>query len=303
MKTIQINKLAELAGHAGAIYTMSLIKNNSTLLSGSADKMIGSWNILTFTPNAFSVKTHAAVYSICYIETCNYLCVGLSNGSIHIIDLSQKKEIKNIVYHRAPLFHLLYNPHNQHLYTVCGNGILSIWDVNSFKLLITLPLGEYKLRQLALYQNHLAVACGNGNIKIFETQFYNEVFTLQAHTDSVYSLKYSPTHKILISGGKDAHLKFWDITNHYKIIKSIPAHNYAIYSIDLNTDESLMITGSRDKTVKLWDIPNFEIVKRIDRKNFQAHTHSVNAVLWLTNKRFVSAGDDKKIIFWETEFI
>jgi WD40 repeat protein len=301
MKNICISKQAELSGHAGPVYCLLKLRQNNLLLSGSADKMIGSWNIDSYTPNNFSVKTNASVFSLCHIHPLNYLCVGLSNGSLHIIDLNQKKEIKNIVHYKAPVFNILYNSHKRHLYSASGDGILSIWDTDTFKLLLNIPMGIFKIRQLSLHHNHLAVACGDGNIRILETEFYNEIYKLNAHQDSVHSIKYNEANNLLVSGGKDAHLKFWDVGNHYKLIKSIPAHNYAIYAIDFNSDQSLMITGSRDKTIKLWNIHNYEIIKRIDRKNFQAHTHSVNAVLWINQQIFVSSGDDKKIIFWKVD--
>ena len=121
-----------------------------------------------------------------------------------------------------------------------------------------------------------------------------------AHEFSVNLVKYHPNGKYLLSGGRDAHLKIWDIKNDYELVKSIPAHNYAIYSIAFSPDNKLFATASRDKTFKLWDAENFDFLLRVNKENFDGHVNSVNAIFWSNyNNYLISAGDDRTIMLWE----
>jgi WD40 repeat protein len=94
-------------------------------------------------------------------------------------------------------------------------------------------------------------------------------------------------------------LNIWSVEN-YELIKSIPAHNWAIYDIVFSPDATLFATASRDKTVKIWDAKTYQVLKRITKLNFEAHTHSVNKLIWSTYRNYlVSVGDDKMVMIRE----
>jgi WD40 repeat protein len=94
-------------------------------------------------------------------------------------------------------------------------------------------------------------------------------------------------------------LNIWQ-TDNYELIKSIPAHNWAIYDIVFNPDTTLFATASRDKTIKIWDAKTYQLLHRITKENNEAHTHSVNKLLWSTyNNYLVSVGDDRVVMVRE----
>lgn len=112
-------------------------------------------------------------------------------------------------------------------------------------------------------------------------------------------MRYSPDAKTLVSGGRDAHLNFWNVSD-YTLIKSVPAHNFAIYDIVFSPDKSLFATASRDKTIKIWDAKTSDFLLRINIENSNGHTYSVNKLLWTSfNNYLISAGDDRKIRIFE----
>ena len=105
-----------------------------------------------------------------------------------------------------------------------------------------------------------------------------------------------------MSGGKDAHLNFWDVKS-YSLLKSVPAHNFAIYDITFSPDHKLFATASRDKTLKIWDFKTMELLVRINKENFDGHVNSVNKLYWSTfNDYLISAGDDKSLIIWKIDY-
>lgn len=54
-----------------------------------------------------------------------------------------------------------------------------------------------------------------------------------------------------------------------------------------------------DKTIKLWEAENMDLLKVIDYQKNESHQSSVNKILWIDRKRFISCSDDKKIILFE----
>jgi WD repeat-containing protein 61 len=145
------------------------------------------------------------------------------------------------------------------------------------------------------------LACGDGSIRVFDTNNIIEKYKLTGHKKSVYSVAFHPQKNILVSGGYDAYLRFWNGEKHFEQIQNIPAHNYAIYDIQFNETGDICATASRDKTIKIWDAENFLMPLRLDRKNYNGHINSVNKLLWFKNDLLISSGDDQSIIIWKVE--
>jgi hypothetical protein len=56
-----------------------------------------------------------------------------------------------------------------------------------------------------------------------------------------------------------------------------------------------------DKSIKVWDAHDLTLLKVIDQTKMKAHKHSVNKVCWLSDKTFLTCGDDRMIFLWEIE--
>ena len=311
---IQIKKISELSGHSGAVYALvrkdsygEQAETENCFYSGSSDKIVAKWNLESLSAEKFAAQFPGIIYSLCFIKQKNILLAGTSEGKIHVLDLTEKKEIKILQNHTLPVFDLKVSPAGGDLegalLSVGGDGMLSIISLEDFSAIKIIKLCNDKLRAIDIYGNRAAIACGDGMIRIIDLQSLKVSNEISAHKDSVYTVKFSPDGKHLLSGGKDAHLKIWDslLTSTFnpQPLQSIPAHNYAIYSIVFSPDGKYFATSSRDKTIKIWSTETFEILTRINKENFDGHTNSVNKLLWSNyNNYLISTGDDRKIIVW-----
>ncbi|MFN0048835.1 MAG: WD40 repeat domain-containing protein, partial [Cytophagales bacterium] len=128
-------------------------------------------------------------------------------------------------------------------------------------------------------------------------------FSLQkewtAHTNSIFSLQFTPDNKHLVSASRDAYIKIWDIWNHFELEQSIVAHLYAINSVAFSPNGKYFATGSMDKTVKIWDASEWKLLKVLDKSRHAGHATSVNKVIWLDDEKLISGSDDKMLSLWE----
>lgn len=298
--SVQVEKIAHLKGHDGAVYTLLPSHFKHCFLSGGSDRLVVMWNELSMQPEGVLATVPAVIYSLAYLDGFRKLAVGTNTGQIHIIDLEQKKEIHCLQPSTSGIFDLAYLPENHKLIALSGNGYYSIWDVNNFECQTNFRLTDKKLRQVKIHPNlkQAAIACGNHQIAIIDLQSGLPVHQFEAHTMSVNSICYSPDGRFLLSGSRDAWLKVWDIHQNYHLIYQVPAHNFAIYSIVYSSDGKLFATASRDKTIKIWNGENFSFMLRIDKDKFDGHINSVNKIIWI-NDYLISAGDDRSIILWK----
>lgn len=286
---IDINK------HAASIYGLS--SDGQFIYSASADKFVARWNIVTGEQDKFSIKLPSSVYAVEFIHSHNYLAVGCSNGDFHLFNLSEKNELFAVAFESA-IFTIKFLQKSQQIFIATNDGFIHVFDIELNKKVLSLPLNCGKIRRLAFNksQTQMAVACQDGFVRIFDCTYFNELNAFFTHQNGVCSLVFHPEiDEILYSGGKDALIKKWDLTNQNALI-TIPAHNYAIY--DLLVLDNLLVSASRDKSIKIFDLESLNFVEKLNHKS-KGHRHSVNVLLKLDNQSFVSGSDDKRLIVWK----
>ena len=298
---LSISKITAFTGHSGAVYALDGGTSGHTVFSGSSDKFVALWNLETKEAEKFAAQFPAIVYSICHVPEKQLLLVGTSAGSIHILDLVKKEEIKILQHHTEAIFEIRYSIPTNCFYSAGGDGNFAICSLENLSMLQIKKLCAEKVRSIDLNYttSEIAVVAGDCNIHIFDLHTLDEKKVFAAHALSANTVRYSPDGTLILSGGRDAHLNIWDAKS-YALIKSIPAHNYAIYDIVFSPDGKLFATASRDKTLKIWDAETFEVLARINKENYEGHVNSVNKLYWSRFRNYlISTGDDRAVMVWE----
>lgn len=297
-----IKKLSEFTGHKGSLY--SLIPFGNGFVSAGGDKMIVNWPNIFENEGKVLAMSSGPVFSMLMLCNQNLLLAANDSGGIHVIDLKTQKEIRLLKFHGAPVFDMISAAGEMLMLTASGDGTLALVDTGNFSIIKQLKLTDLKVRCLLFFNEEklLAAGTGDGLVYIFEFPELKLCEKIHAHQPgfSVNAMAFFSEKQLLITGGRDAHLNIFNVTGNFEKVQSIPAHNYSIYSIAISPDRNVMATASRDKTIKIWDTENFRVICRISKPGFDAHTHSVNRLLW-KGDMLISAGDDRKIILWEVK--
>jgi len=291
-------------GHRSPVYALSAGPVTRTFLSGSGDGVVAQWSLGSEAKGMALATVDEAVFSVLYMPHHRMLVVGTEGGALHVIDLRDKQEKHCFrgVHHRG-VFDLVAVDDDRFA-CAGGDGSLSIWRMSATgvrcRLERQIPLCEEKLRGLAVGQGGrlVAVACGDGRIRVLDTHLFNENVTLEGHPEGALAVAFHPTKPVLVSSGKDGHLRSWMLNGNNRQLLALPAHRSAIYRIAFRSDGALLASAGRDKAVKLWDGRNLDPMWRHESRS-GGHTHSVNAVLWMDDL-LLSAGDDRVIRAFST---
>jgi len=293
--------LHRFTGHTGSVYSLESGPDPDTFFSGAGDKVVAKWNLNLKSDGDLIARTSDAVYAMRYLQVKNQLLVGQGKGGIHVIDLSENKEVRLLQLHEGPVFSIGFSEKNHLLISLGGDGVIAILDESDFSVMQRLRITEKKLRSVAINatENLALIACGDGSIALMELPSLKLLDRFQAHQPdfSVNALCFSPDGKYFLSGSRDAHLHLYETTS-LKLLESIPAHNYAIYDIAFDPSGMFFATASRDKTVKTWNFEKMEVVERLEGNDGKGHINSVNKLLWMKNGILLSAGDDRAIQSW-----
>lgn len=298
MQKIEVQKIGQMTGHSGSVYTLENGVESHQVFSGSSDKFVTLWNIKNLSSEKFAAQFPDIIYSICHIPERKLLLAGTSSGKIHILDLEKKQEVKILAHHTGPVFDIKYSLPTNSFFSVSGDGAFVKCSLENLAAEKIIKLCNEKVRSIDVSKTKIAVACGDGTVRIFDLNSLAATNNFTAHKMAVNVVKFHSSGKFLFSGGKDAHLNIWD--DKYELVISIPAHNYAIYSIVFSPDGKFFATASRDKTFKIWDAKTFDLLLRVNKEKYDAHINSVNKLLWTNyNDYLISTGDDRAVMVWK----
>ena len=305
---IDIKKIAQLTGHQGSVYVLADSGAPQYFLSGAGDGWVVEWDLAKPEVGKLLAKIETNIFALLFIKEKNLIVAGNRDGGIHFIDLHDATQNKNVAHHTKGVFSIQLI--DNQLITLGGEGSITRWSLAEKRTLESLQLSSKSLRciDFSALRQEFAVGASDGNIYILDKNLDLKKI-IKAHTNSVFTLKYSPKEDYLLSGGRDALLKVWDINDNFNNITSVPAHLYTLNDMAFHpTNPALFATASRDKTIKIWyfEPQNAELttgvtlLKVLDTVRYGGHVNSVNSLLWSPfNNQLLSASDDRSIIVWE----
>lgn len=300
---IQVEKIHSLTGHRDCVYTVEASDNAAHIFSAGGDGMIVRWNLSAPEEGELIARLPNSIYAIHYLAKQDLLIAGHNYEGIHLLNWKEKKEITSLKLSPASIFDI--QSFENDLFVASGDGSLTVVDLERWLVKKRLCISEKNARVIAInpLAGEMAIGYSDCFISIFSLEDYSMKYKFQAHQNSVFTLRYTPDYKFLISGSRDARLKAWDVTSGYVQSAEVVAHLFAINHLTFSPSGKHFATGSMDKSIKVWDANDLKLLKVIDRARHAGHGTSVNKLLWTSfNDQLVSASDDRTLSVWRLEF-
>ena len=141
--------------------------------------------------------------------------------------------------------------------------------------------------------NLIASCSDDSTIKLWKNNIHGFSHLIKIHQSSVKSIDFSPSGKLLISGGKDKKIKIYSIPEN-KIISSLN-NKYSINKVKMSPN-SCLIALCDEKSAKIWDINKQKMLSNY----INEHIGNINCIKWSPdNICFASGGKDHKIKLYD----
>ena len=305
MSSIRIRKQHQLTGHNSAIYALVPGPVAGSFLSASGDGMIVMWSLENPEQGKLLAQVDTQVFSLAYLPATDTLVAGDMNGGVHWLNLQEDKPNKHLSHHRKGTYAFLVL--GDQLFSVGGDGVLTRWDALAQRSLESFQLSNMPLRSIHYHHQRRELVVGSSDHSIYLLDVDDLALRehwVGAHENSVFTVSYHPyLTNVLLSAGRDAQLKVWDITQQPpQVLSQQPAHWFTINDLIFHPEQHIFLTASRDKTIRIWNGDDFKLIKTLDAARDGGHINSINSLLWIPgSSTFVSASDDRSLILWEWE--
>jgi WD40 repeat protein len=299
---MNIEKIAQLTGHQAAVFAIGKGRTPQHVISGGGDGWLVEWDLATPDLGRLLAKVERNIFSLQFLKNQNRIVVGDMDGGVRFVDLNQPEKTLNIKHHSKGCFDSQI--FDNQLFTIGGEGTITRWSVAESRSLESLQLSAKSLRSLdmCIEKREIAVGASDGNVYFLDLDTFELRQTIKvAHTNSVFSVRYTPDGKYLVTGGRDAFLKLWSLeAPQYFLLFEVPAHLFTVNSIAFHpSNPTIFATASRDRTIKIWEIQGTTLILRkvIDTIRHGCHIRSVNRLFWSTfNDYLISVSDDRSVI-------
>lgn len=295
-----VEKIDTYGGHLSGIYALAPGDVPDAFFSAGGDGQIVRWHLATPDQGERIAQLPSTIFSLNRHPDSGLLWIGQNHEGLQLIDPAKRQPVQSLRLTSAAIFAIEFW---QDLAIIgLSDGVLVIVETQTLTVKRHVKASGQSARCVAIHPTEPMVAVGYSDhtIRLFALPTFQLLQTLTGHTQSVFTVAFSPDGRRLVSGSRDAHLHVWDAAHGYTLQQRLPAHLFAVNHVVFSPNGQLLASASMDKSIKIWDADTLKLLKVVDKARHAGHGTSVNRLLWQTSTGLLlSAGDDRTIAVWK----
>ena len=248
-----------LTGHINAIRGIGVSDRTTYMFTAGEDKKVMCWDL-----EANKVVRHyhghlSGVYALKLHPTLDLLVTGGRDSCARVWDIRTSKQVMMLGGHTNTVGAIGTNSVDPQVITGSYDSTVRLWDLRKGKTLATLTNHKKAIRSLCVNPFEFSfVTAAADNLKRWQTKDGAFLNNFVGHNAVVNAVAVNQD-EVLVSGGDDGSLRFWDYKTGYNFQKtmsrpqpgSLDCEN-GIYAATFDHSGSRLVTCEADKTIKIW---------------------------------------------------
>ena len=254
---------ANFLGHQGRVWDLSWSKDGSTIASAGWDNVVKLWEV-------------------------------------------ERPFVKTLYGHNSAVINAVFQPQNKYIASASVDGTVKIWDSEG-NLVTNFQQHKNEAYDVAFSNDGETVASTSFDRTIKLWRIDGTILDSFGDTDTVADIRFAPNsfsrngNKVLISGGFDTTMRFWELIESAESIKAIAsdtisAHEARITDIDVSLDGQLIASVSHDLYLRLWK-PNGQLIRSIFADKDGLRTVSISP----ERQMIATGGKEQNVKLWSLE--
>ena len=281
--------------HGGGIQTVAYSPVNPSIIASAGESAtVKLWNLQNDTVTTLRGHTEQ-VNAITFSPNGRWLVSGSDDYTFKVWDVSQRTEITNLQHitdrARSQIKAVAFSPDGRHLATA---GVhVKLWDTRSWSEIATLRHAEWIWTTVFSSDNKLiATGDASGHVHVWNVETQQAIVQLQADSNSVYAVQFSPNGRLLAGAGYEGKVRLWKVPNWES--HGTLTSNGTVSEISFSPDSSTLATPGYE-SVDLWAVGVGE-----NMATLTGHTDWVRATDFSPDgNALISGGADGTLRIWD----
>mmetsp|Transcript_27245 Transcript_27245/g.65240 ORF Transcript_27245/g.65240 Transcript_27245/m.65240 type:complete len:468 (+) Transcript_27245:163-1566(+) len=262
-----------LTGHISPVRGLAFSERQPYLFSAGEDKMVKCWDLET---NQVVRDYHghlSGVFALKLHPTLDLLITGGRDAVARVWDIRTKTQVHVLGGHENTVGAILARSTDPQVITGSYDTTVKLWDLVAGKCMTTLTHHQKSVRALVEPSFESTFVSGAADsLKYWQAKDGRFLKSYTGHKAVVNALAVNDDG-VLVSGGDDGTMHFWDYRTGYNFQSSqsivqpgsLDAEN-AVYCAEFDGTGTRLITGEADKSIKIWkaDEESSEMTDPID---------------------------------------
>jgi len=248
-----VTKIHGEGGLTGAICSIEISPDGTTILTGSLDNTARLWSV----NNGTLLKTlngHTG-----YVELATYSPSGMKiltvsdDQTARIWDAKSGRLLRTLVRHHGRVFVGAFSHAGDKVVTGGDGGEVFVWDVKSGKTTVAL-MGHSDFITSAVFSKdglHVLTASTDSTAKIWNSKTGELERNLSEHRGTVLKAAYSIDSKLIVTASSDKTARMWDAATG-TLLAVLAGHGDEVNAALFSDDGLRVFTVSDDRTARIW---------------------------------------------------
>lgn len=248
------------------------------------------------------------IRSVCFSPDGVYLATGAEDRVIRIWDIVNGKIKLKLSGHTQDIYSLDWTRDGKSIVSGSGDYTVKIWDPETGACLKTLQSGLVEADKvngkdagvtsvsIRPTDGRCVVAASLDEIvRVWDLRTGHLLERFEGHSNSVYSVAFSPDGLSIASGSLDQTIRVWDLSPQTLHILSAPPSSENIPSVVITTRHRHVFSGHKDYVLSVGYPGSHSTLGRVDAAGRPVHDPSFD-VEWV-----ISGSKDRFVVFWDAK--